>query len=303
MHMKAITYHEYGPPSVLRLEEIPKPVLKDNQVLIRIHATTVTAGDWRMRKAEPFAARFYNGLLKPHRVTILGFECAGEVEAAGKEVRQFHPGDQVFAFAGLGFGCYAEYVCLPVDAPPTQGMIAAKPSNLTYQEAAALPTGALTALAFLRQADLQRGQRILIYGASGSVGTYAVQIARHFGAEVTGVCSTANLDLVQSLGADHVISYQQQDFAAGDRLYDCVFDAVGKAAKSQCAKVLHRNGTYLSVMGSAKFSPDSLTEIAALVEARELRPVIDRVYPLEQICDAHAYVESWRKRGNVVVML
>lgn len=301
--MKAITYHEYGPPSVLRLEEIPKPVLKDNQVLIRIHATTVTAGDWRMRKAEPFAARFYNGLLKPHRVTILGFECAGEVEAAGKEVRQFHPGDQVFAFAGLGFGCYAEYVCLPVDAPPTQGMIAAKPSNLTYQEAAALPTGALTALAFLRQADLQRGQRILIYGASGSVGTYAVQIARHFGAEVTGVCSTANLDLVQSLGADHVISYQQQDFAAGDRLYDCVFDAVGKAAKSQCAKVLHRNGTYLSVMGSAKFSPDSLTEIAALVEARELRPVIDRVYPLEQICDAHAYVESWRKRGNVVVML
>lgn len=235
--MKAVVYERYGAPDVLELRDIPKPVPGDNDVLVKVHATTVTAGDWRMRKADPFLARLFAGLFKPTRINILGFEVAGVVEEAGKNVRSFRKGDSIFASCGFKFGGYAEYKCLPEN-----DLIALKPSNMSFEEAATVPIGGLTALRILKRAGVKTGDNVLIYGASGSVGTFAVQISRSFGASVTGVCSTANTELVRSLGAEEVIDYTREDLTKTEARFDIVFDAVGKTSRSACKHLLKPGG-------------------------------------------------------------
>lgn len=300
--MKAAVYERYGPPEVVRIAEVDQPAPRPAEILVKVHATTVAAGDCRMRRADPFVARLYNGLLRPKRVTILGFELAGEVEAVGSDVRRFAVGDQVFAFTGFGFGAHAQYRCLAESGKAMKvGLVTHKPANMSFEQAAAVPVGGLTAQAFLRRAGVRSGQRVLVYGASGSVGTFAVQLARHLGARVTGVCSTPNVELVGSLGADDVLDYTKDDFVTCGRDFDVVFDAVGKCSAARGRAVLAKGGRYLSVHGSARVHEDDLERLRGLIEAGELTAVIDRMYPLERIADAHRYVEQGHKKGNVVV--
>lgn len=318
--MKAVVHTEYGVPEVLKLARVEKPVPRRNDVLIRVHATTVTSAECAMRKGEPRWGRVILGLRKPRKkFSILGLELAGEVEAVGSAVTRFKPGDQVFGFTGFGARACAEYVCVPED-----GSLALKPAALTYEEAAAAVDGASTALFFLRdKGKIQPGQRVLINGASGSIGTYAVQLAAYFGADVTGVCSGANRALVTSLGAARVIDYTQEDFTRGDEPYDLIFDTVGKSSFGRCKRVLKPNGRYLAtvlsptivaqaawtalrggrrvVSGMSVEKKAALAFLTGLIEEGRLRPVIDRRYPLEQIVEAHRYVERGHKKGNVVI--
>jgi NADPH2:quinone reductase len=320
--MRAVVYTRFGAPEVLRLVEVPEPVPRRDEVMIRVHATTVTSAEVGMRKGQPAWGRVIIGFTRPRRrMRTLGIELAGEVIAVGRDVTRFRAGDEVFGFAGFRPGANADYMCLPQGAS-----LAIKPVNITFAQAASAVDGASTALYFLRdKAHVQAGQRVLIIGASGSIGTYAVQLAKHFGAHVTGVCSTANVDLVGSLGADAVIDYTHQDFTRGDERYDIIFDTVGKSSYRRCRPVLRDTGYYLPTTGLAvnnlltawtalRRGPrvkagmsvqkhEALVVIRDLVEAEQLRIVVDRTFPLEEIVEAHRYVDTGRKRGNVVVTL
>jgi NADPH:quinone reductase-like Zn-dependent oxidoreductase len=333
MLMKAIVWTEYGPPDVLQLMEVETPTPRDNEVLIRIHATTATAGDCEQRSLNlpiwyRLPMRAYVGLRRPERITILGMDLAGEIESVGKEVILFKEGDQVFGSSGLAFGANAEYICLPEE--PEEGALAIKPANMTYEEAAAVPAGGLEALCFLRQGNVQNGQKILVNGAGGTIGPFAVQLAKYFGAEVTGVDSTGKLDMLRSIGADQVIDYTQTDFTKSGETYDLILDLVGRSSFSGSIGSLRQDGRYLIanpglsqmmrgrwtsmtsslpgrqtgkkvVFGAAYPKTEDLVFLKELIEAGKIRAVIDRRYPLRQTAEAHRYVETGQKTGNVVI--
>jgi NADPH:quinone reductase-like Zn-dependent oxidoreductase len=328
--MKAIVWTRYGPPDVLQLQEVEKPVPKDDEILIRIRATTVTAGDCETRSLQfpiylSLLMRLWWGLLKPKGTAIPGTELAGEVEAVGRNVTLFKEGDPVFGAAGLNFGAAAEYICLPEKPGEMEGGVAIKPANMTYEEAAAVPFGGRDALHFLRKGRIQSGQKILINGAGGSIGTFAVQLAKYFGAEVTAVDSGEKLDMLRSIGADHVIDYKREDFTESGEVYDVIFDVVGKLSFSPNAKSIKPDGTYITanprlpqmvqglwtsmrsskkvVMETASGTVEDLVFLKRLIEAGKLKAVIDRCYPLEEIAEAHRYVETGQKQGNVVITI
>jgi 2-desacetyl-2-hydroxyethyl bacteriochlorophyllide A dehydrogenase len=328
--MKAIVWTKYGPPDVLQLKEVEKPTPRDNEVLIRIYAATAGAWDCEARVLKfplflGLPMRVYVGLIRPTRITILGQELAGEIESVGKDVKKFNEGDQVFAATGFGFGAYAEYTCRPAKPKDAEGALAIKPANMTYEEAAAVPIGGLEALHFLRQGDIQSGHKVLINGAGGSIGTYALQLAKYFGAEVTAVDSTEKLDMLRSIGADQVVDYTQEDFTQSGETYDVILDVVGKSSFSGSVRSLKQNGRYLLanpglsqmvrgkltsmrsskkvIFGAAGQKSEDLAYLKELIEAGKIKSVIDRRYPLEQTAEAHRYVETGQKKGNVIITL
>ncbi|HSF83847.1 MAG TPA: NAD(P)-dependent alcohol dehydrogenase [Anaerolineales bacterium] len=328
--MKAIVWTKYGPPDGLQLQEVDKPAPRPDQVLIKVHATTVTAGDCEMRSLKfpiwlSLPIRLYAGFRRPSRIKIIGQELAGEIEAIGVNVKRFKVGDQVFASTGFGSGTYAEYICLPEEPGQMDGVLAIKPANMSYEESAAVPVGGLEALHFLRKAKIQPGQKVLINGAGGSIGTMGVQLARHFGAEITAVDSTAKLDMLRSIGADHAIDYTREDFTKSGQTYDVIFDVVGKSPFSGSVRSLNENGFYLIanprlskivrggwisrrsskvvISKTATYKAEDLIFLRELIEAGKLRTVIDRRYPLEQMAEAHRYVETGQKKGNVIITI
>ncbi len=315
--MKAAVYVQYGQPDVLQVKEVERPTPKNNEILLRVKATAVNSGDVRLRKADPFAVRFIFGLIKP-KINILGTVFSGEVESVGKEVKHFKTGDFVFGHTDMSFGSYAEYKCLPENAS-----IALKPSNISHKEAAVIPFGGVTALHFIKKAMIKPGQKVLVVGASGAVGSAAVQLAKSFGAQVTGVCSTANIALVKSIGADKVIDYTKEDFTQNGETYDVIFDAVKAISVSRSLKSLNKNGimilsaagmsemlqgAWISMTSNKKVMTGVISHTAAdiiflkeLIEAGKLKPVIDRTYSLDQIAEAHAFAEKGHKKGNVAI--
>ena len=328
--MKAVIWTKYGSPDGLQLKEVEKPSPKENEILIKIHASSVTAGDCEMRRLElplmlSFPMRLYTGFLKPKRITVLGQELAGEVVEVGKNVTSYKVGDQVFGTTGFKFGAYAEYICLPEKPGDAQGTLASMPTNLTYEEAAATPTAGFEALHFLRRANIQPGKKVLIVGAGGSIGTFSIQIAKHLGAEVTGVDSPEKLDLIRSLGADQVIDYTSGDYTGTGETYDLIIDVVGKGSVARRLKLLKKGSYYflayaglahiflsmlMSMTGNKKLKiesssqkKDDLVFLKELLETEKIKSVIDRSYPLEQTADAHRYVETGEKMGNVVILM
>lgn len=328
--MKAIIWTRYGSADGLQLREVATPTPKKNEVLIKIYAATASTADTELRRLNlpllfAIPLRIYLGFIKPTRITILGTEFAGEIVLAGKEVTRYGPGDQVYGYTGLSMGAYAEYKCLPEKQSGIAGVLAQKPVNMSYEEAATVPLGGLEALHSLRQANIQRGQKVLIVGAGGSIGTYSVQLAKHYGAEVTGVDKPGKLEMLRSIGADHVIDYTQEDFTKSGKTYDVILDTAGKSSFSGSLRSLKENGTYLNanpglfgrvwmrwisrvsskriITWSAGYTTRNLLALKELIEAGTIKAVIDRRYPLEQIVEAHRYVETGHKKGNVVIQV